>query len=84
MSIIALNSDKKQQILAAALELHDNGDFGILKDDLVTMFNCAIPHEELNEPQKRHEVFFAFRNLFNFLQQVEMYVDDDIKGVNII
>lgn len=78
------NLSQNKKLLEATLDLNDTADFGILKDDLTTMFNCALPHEELNEPQTRHDVFFAFRNLYNFLQRAEMYMDEDIQGVNIL
>ena len=69
--------------MEALKAFQQESDFHLVSQDLKLLFSSALLSENLNDPLIRHNAYFSFISLYNFLLKMEMMIDPDNVGQNI-
>lgn len=70
-----LPEKKKEQIIAAILELCD-GETGMLLEDFVGLYFMALEHYSMNDPKVREGKTCTFLHIQNFLSKLDMIIQN--------
>lgn len=75
------NSNPSKKLLINAVKhLHQTADVGLIKTDLLEMYQSSLSLDEYNATaNQRMGKFLSFQQLYNFLLKVEMYYDPEVK-----
>ena len=74
----------QQQFKLDALDELENFDFSHLKESIQLLVTCAMPHEYLNNPDTRADIYGDFKAMYNFLLKMEMTSDPEMEHVNLL